>query len=98
MRETESDLAELSTLLERSIAGAGPFLRRSFEMPEHSLTAGQLVRYLDGLRTVAFATVTANGEPRVAPIGALFYRGRFYIPTTMEAARTRHIRQRPGAS
>lgn len=81
MRETPEDLGELQSLLERSIEQAGPFLRSSFEMPEHSLNAQQLANHLQGLPTVAMATVTARGEPRVAPISAIFYRGRFHIPT-----------------
>jgi hypothetical protein len=98
VRETDADLAELQALIERGIESAGPFLRSSFQMPEHTLSARQLVRCLEGLPTVACATVSAKGEPRVAPIGALFYRGRFHIPTTMAAARTRHVRRRPAIS
>jgi hypothetical protein len=98
MRETPEDAARLEAVLRQSIARAGPFLRSSFEMPEHSLSARQLIAYLQGVQTVALATVTAKGEPRVAPIGAIFYRGTFYIPTTAEAARTRHIARRPAVS
>ena len=35
---------------------------------------------------------------RIAPIGALFFRGRFHVPTVATAARTRHLVQRPAAS
>jgi hypothetical protein len=98
MKETADDLAWLQDLLDRSIERAGAFLRSSFEMPGHSLSAAQLVRLLDGLPTVALATVTAQGEPRVAPIGAIFWRARFHIPTVATAARTRHLRARPAVS
>jgi hypothetical protein len=98
MKETADDLTWLQGLLERSIERAGAFLRSSFEMPEHSLSAAQLVRYLDGIPTVALATVTAQSEPRVAPIGAVFWRARFHIPTVATAARTRHLRARPAVS
>lgn len=98
MNETPEDLAELDALLHDSMERAGSFLRSSFEMPEHSLSALQLCRHLTGIQTVAFATVTALGEPRVAPIGAFLYRGKFYIPTTMEAARVRHVQRRPAVS
>ena len=81
MRETPEDLRRLQTLLDRSIEGAGGFLRDSFGMPEHSLGAAELVRFLRGIRNVTLATVTRGGEPRVAPIGALFFRGRFHGPT-----------------
>lgn len=98
MRETPDDMERLQMLLDRSVTRAGAFLRSSFEMPEHSLSATQLVRYLEGVQTLALATVTAKGEPRVAPTGAVFYRGRFCIPTVATAARTRHISQRPAVS
>lgn len=98
MKESADDLAWLQELLDRSIERAGSFLRSSFEMPEHSLSAAQLVRHLDGVPTVALATVTAQGEPRVAPIGAIFWQARFYVPTVATAARTCHLRARPAVS
>lgn len=98
MHETPEDLERLSTLLEDSIERAGAFLRSSFEMPEKSLSTRQLTTYLQGIQTVAFATVTARGEPRVAPIGSLFYRAEFYIPTVTTAVRSRHVKRRPAVS
>jgi len=98
MHETPEDMERLQALLDRSIERAGAFLRSSFEMPEHSFSAEQLVRYLQGNQTVAFATVTAKEEPRIAPIGSLFFRGRFYIPTVATAARTRMVSARPAVS
>jgi uncharacterized pyridoxamine 5'-phosphate oxidase family protein len=67
-------------------------------MPQCSLSAAQLVRYLQGVKNVAFATVTAKGEPRVAPIGSLFFRGCFYIPTVATAVRSKHVMRRPSMS
>ncbi len=98
MKETPEDLEQLQKLLDQSLEQAGDFLRSSFQMPQHSLTAQQLVRYLLGIQTVAFATVTANGQPRVAPVGSLFVRGHFYIPTVATAVRTRHVVKRPAVS
>jgi len=93
VHETPEDLERLQALIDRGIERAGAFLRDAFQMPDHSLSAAQLVRYLTGLQTVALATVTRRGDPRVAPIGALFYRAQFWIPTVMTAARTRHIQR-----
>ena len=98
MRETWDDLVRLHALLVRSIEQAGPYLRSSFQMPERSLSAAQLTTYLEGIRFVSLATVTARGEPRVAPAAALFYRAAFYIPTVRAAARVRHLARRPGVS
>jgi hypothetical protein len=98
VRETAADLGALQALLERSIDGAGPFLRSSFQMPEHSLSAAQLAAHLQGSLTVALATTTARGEPRVAPIGAVFVHAAFCLPSVAQAARTRHLLARPAAS
>lgn len=98
MKETEEDLAALQTVLDASIAAAGPFLWESFQMPEHSLSAGQLVTHLQGVTTVAMATVSRRGEPRVAPIGCLLVRGRFVVPTLRTSARARHLAVNPAVS
>ena len=98
MRETQEDIDRLQAVLDTSIERAGAFLRSSFQIPEHSLSAAELAQVLQGVQTVALATVTAKSEPRVAPIGALFYRGDFYIPTVATAARTRHVIKRPAVS
>jgi hypothetical protein len=98
VRETAADLEGLRALLLRSIEAAGPFLRSSFQMPEHSLSAAALASHLQGSLTVALATTTARGEPRVAPISALFVRATFCVPSVAQAARTRHLAQRPAAS
>ena len=98
MRETPSQLEMLQVLLDESIERASTFLRSSFEMPEHSLSAGQLATHLHGGLTVALGTVTARGEPRVAPISAFFLHGSFYVPTVAEATRARHVARRPATS
>lgn len=98
MYEALADLQRLQQMLDHSIEQAGAFIREAFEMPGHSLSARQLVHFWQGLQTVAFATVTAHGEPRVAPIGALLLRGRFAIPTVAAAVRTKHIQRHPAIS
>jgi Pyridoxamine 5'-phosphate oxidase len=98
VNEDDADLERLQALLDRSVEGAGPFLRSSFQMPEHSLSAAQLVAHLQGSLTVALATTTAGGEPRVAPINALFAHAAFCVPSVAQAARTRHLLARPAAS
>lgn len=98
MKETSEDLEKLQSLLDDSIEQAGDFLRASFQMPELSLTADQLVNALHGSLTVAPATIIAKGEPRVAPVNALFYRGRFHVPTVADSARARHVCKRSTVS
>jgi GNAT superfamily N-acetyltransferase/predicted pyridoxine 5'-phosphate oxidase superfamily flavin-nucleotide-binding protein len=67
-------------------------------MPEHSLTAQQLIDCWQDVQTVALTTVTMRGEPGIAPIGSLLYRGDIYIPTVATAARTRHVMKQPAVS
>jgi hypothetical protein len=98
MRESAADLERLQLLLTDSAQRASSFLRSSFEIPERSLTAEQLVDHLRGPLTVALATTTRRGEPRVAPINAFFLRASFYVPTVAESARARHLARRPAAS
>src|SRR5438874_13346354 len=98
MRETQEDIERLQALLDNNIERAGAFLRRSFQMPEHSLTAQQMIDCWQDVPTVALATVTTRGEPRIAPIGSLLYRSDIYLPTVATAARTRHIMKRPAVS
>jgi GNAT superfamily N-acetyltransferase len=95
MRETQEDMERLQALLDSSLERAGAFLRRSFQMPQHALTAQELVHCWQNVQTVALATVTTSGEPRIAPIDSLLYRGEIYIPTDATAARTRHVINRP---
>lgn len=98
MRESPEEIAWLDGVLSRSIERAGPYLRTSFRMPTHSLSAPQLVAALDGVLEAAVATVTAKGEPRVAPTAALFYRGRFHIPTLLSSARVTHLKRQTAVS
>jgi pyridoxamine 5'-phosphate oxidase-like protein len=95
--ESEDDLSRLQELLDRTFARANPHLA-SIVSPERRLNARQVVRYLQGTKHVAFATVNERGEPRVAPIDGVFVRGRFTVSTGARAARLRHLRANPACS
>jgi nitroimidazol reductase NimA-like FMN-containing flavoprotein (pyridoxamine 5'-phosphate oxidase superfamily) len=97
MQETADDLGELQRLLDESRANAGAHLRSIFT-DELSLTAAQLSELLQGMQVLDLATVTANGEPRVAPVDGHFHRGHFYFGSSPESARFRHLRARPAVS
>lgn len=98
MEESETDLKNLQVLIDKSIENAGEFLKNSFEMPLHSLNAEQLVKFIGKIKTVAFGSVTRDGEPRVAPVGGVFYRGYFYLPTVASSIRARHVKRQPAVS
>jgi uncharacterized pyridoxamine 5'-phosphate oxidase family protein len=89
--ETDDEVRELQALIDRTIARANPHLV-SIVKPERRLTARQVVRYLQGTKHVAFATVNAKGQPRVAPLDGVFIHGRFTVSTGGRAARLEHLR------
>ena len=97
MYETPEELDELQTLIDRSFAGAGPHLL-AIMTPERRLTARQVVRYMDGIKHISLGTVTASGEPRVAPLDSYLVHGRFVASTGGDSIRLRHMRARPPVS
>jgi uncharacterized pyridoxamine 5'-phosphate oxidase family protein len=97
MHESDDDLRELQALLDRTFARANPHLA-AIVKPERRLNARQVAYYLQGTKHVAFATVNAKGEPRVAPLDGVFIRGRFTVSTGGRAARLEHLRANPACS
>ncbi|MEV0262770.1 pyridoxamine 5'-phosphate oxidase family protein [Streptomyces sp. NPDC050617] len=97
MYETPEELTALQRLLDDSFAASGRYLR-SVLREERRLDAAGVVDRLRGISTMALATVTASGEPRVAPVDAIFYRARFVFGTGPNSYRLRHIRARPSVS
>jgi uncharacterized pyridoxamine 5'-phosphate oxidase family protein len=97
MYESENDIQTLQALIDRTFARANPHLA-SIVKPERRLNARQIVRYLQGTKHVAFATVNEGGEPRVAPLDGVFIRGRLTVSTGRQAARLKHLRTNPACS
>ena len=97
MHESPEQIEELQALLDRTFARMNPHMARIVK-PERRLSARQVVTYLQGIKHVAFATVSDRGEPRVAPLDGVFIRGRFHVSTGGEAARLRDLRRRPRCS
>jgi hypothetical protein len=97
-RHGEHDLADLQRLLDESARSAGDALRETFEPEGHMLSARQLAAYFDRSRGFALATVTAEGDPRVAPVGAIFYRAKFHVPTADYSKRVEHLERRDALS
>jgi hypothetical protein len=95
--ESEIEVIGLQGLLEHSMGRAGPHVRSIFDR-SHWLSARQVCLHLQGVRQVAAATVTSKGEPRVAPIDAVFFHGRFHLSTDSKSLRARHLAKRPAVS
>lgn len=94
----KAEFDALQRVLDESASAADGFLRETFDLAGHGLSAGQLAHHFDRIRGVALATVTAKGEPRVAPVGAILQRAAFHVRTSLQARRVTHIRQRPAVS
>src|SRR3954466_536633 len=97
MYETDEDVAALQDLLDASYARANEHLRGIWG-PETRLDARELSEQLSGIQVLDLATVTARGEPRVAPVDAFFYRGRFWFGSSPESQRFINIRANPAVS
>jgi hypothetical protein len=97
VHETPDDLATLQRLLDSSHAGAGGHLRAIVD-DAHRVGAADLAALLTGVNILDVATVTASGEPRVAPVDGIFYRGRWYFGSSPDSVRFRHLRTRPAVS
>jgi uncharacterized pyridoxamine 5'-phosphate oxidase family protein len=97
MHESLEDLAELQVVLDESYASGGSHLRSIFT-EDRRIAAAELSGLLVGVRVLNLATVTAAGEPRVAPVDGHFHRGRFYFGSSPDSVRFRHLRARPAVS
>lgn len=98
LKESPEDIERMQRVLDESYANAGSHLR-GIATPERLLSAQDVIRLMgDAQRQFAMATVTAAGEPRVAPIDGFLLKGRFYVYTDEASVRARHLRKRPGIS
>ncbi len=97
VHETADDLRELQRLLDESHAAMGEHMRSIFT-EERRLSAEALAERLTGVCVLDLGTVTAKGEPRVAPVDGLFFRGKWHFGSSPSSARFRHIKARPAVS
>src|SRR5919197_560121 len=97
MFEAEGEIAVLQAMFDAHLARANSHML-GIVTRERRLSARQVVRYLEGTRHVAFATVTSRGEPRVSPLDALFIHGRFTLGTAGRATKVAHLRRNPACS
>jgi hypothetical protein len=96
--ETPDELGWLDELLATSLAGAGEHLRSIVTEGERTLDAVQTAAVLTGMRTLAVATVTRTGEPRISGEDGHFLYARWVFTTSGTAVKARHLRARPGVS
>jgi hypothetical protein len=98
MYETDAELAELDSLLTTSLRASGTHLRGIITEDERTLDARQTAGYLTGMRTLAVATVTSHGEPRISGLDGHFLHARWVFTTAGSAVKARHLQARPATS
>ena len=97
MHETAEDMDELRNVLVRSYASAGEHLL-SIHGDRWRMGAEQIVERLQGMVILSLATVSPSGQPVLAPVDGMFYRGRFWFGSAPNSVRARHIRRNPKVS
>jgi len=98
VRETAAELRALQALIDRSHANTKPHMREIIHPGEDSLSATQVVKLLNGMKTVAVAAPAPNGDPLVGPMDRWFLHGKFFFSSSGDAVRIRGVRRRPRAS
>ena len=71
MCETAAELVELQALIDRSHARAKPHMAGIIHPGKYSLSAAQVVKLFDGMKTIAVAAPAPNGDPLVGPMDGL---------------------------
>jgi hypothetical protein len=97
MQESESDIAYLQAVLDRSRNAAGSHLASIFT-PDATPTARALVEKLDTVFEMHCALVTSACVPLVAPVDGILYRGRIWFGFPGNAVRARLVRRNPNIS
>ncbi len=98
MHETPDELAALDLLLTESLHHSTEHLRSIVTEGERTLDAAETSRVLTGMRTLALATVTARGEPRISGVDGHFLHARWVFTTSGTSAKAGHLRSRPAVS
>jgi hypothetical protein len=97
MYESDQQLRELQTLVDRSFESASKHLK-AIMTPPRRLSAQRLVSELSGVCVLNVATVTARGEPRISAVDGHLLHGRWHFTTDGSAPKARQLQARPAVS
>ena len=97
MYETRDELLGLQSLLDASMATAGPHLR-GIITDERRLSAFDLAARLPGMRLLVVSTVTVDGRRLTGAVDGYFLHGTFWFSSGRESVRMRHLVRRPAVS
>lgn len=97
MLESPDELAALQSLLDRSIATAGPHLREIFT-DEVLMSAGEVVARMRGMQLLTVATVSRAGRPIAGAVDGYLLHGELWFSSGARAVRTAQLRRNPAVS
>jgi hypothetical protein len=97
MRETPAEMAQLQTLLDRSVRSSNDHLTAIIK-EQRRLSAAQVVTALQGMKVLVVATVTKTGEPRTSCVDGHFLHGKWLFSTSGTATKAKHMKARPAVS
>jgi general stress protein 26 len=97
MYEQADDIEWLQQLLDRSLSGGSEHLR-SIIRPGRVPSATDLVDHLDGMRTLALASVSAGGRPRISGVDGHLLKARWIFTTSGSSVKATDLRSRPQVS
>ncbi len=92
------ELKSLQDLIDRSHKRIAPHMKAIIHPGKYSLNAKQVVKLLDGMKTIAVAAPAPNGDPLVAPMDGWLLHGRFFFSSSGDSIRIKGLRTRPRAS
>ena len=90
-----ADLQALQTLMDRSVASAGPAAADSLAYPARQMSAAEFVEFWQSVRLVAMATAGENGSPHIAPVHARLDGARLRLVIYDNTLRRRDIAANP---
>ncbi|GAA4159524.1 hypothetical protein GCM10022286_14080 [Gryllotalpicola daejeonensis] len=97
MLETPDEVAALQTLLDRSIASAGPHLREIFT-DDVLMSASEVIERMPGMQLLTVATVSRDGRPIAGAVDGYLLHGELWFSSGAKAVRTAQLRRNPAVS
>jgi predicted pyridoxine 5'-phosphate oxidase superfamily flavin-nucleotide-binding protein len=91
----QDNMQALQSLIDRSIASAGPAAADSLAYGPRQMSAAEFVEFWQTVRLVAMATVGENARPHIAPVHARLDGTRLHLIIYENTVRRRDISSNP---
>ncbi len=97
VHESDDDLAALQAVLDSSASRSGDHLLSAFAR-DRWISARELAGELSGIFELHLAALSGNGAPLVAPVDAIFFKGRVWVGLPGASLRSKLLRRDPRVS